>query len=162
MTRPLPLPLPHLALTSRSISTLVGFCWNHLITCILLFEFISQLGIVKRSLAQLKIIINPILSSPHYGTSRTSQRYCYLLSERNTKTYSTNRHVSALVFSASPLLMVCRITHLVSIVNGGRKLVSGCLGAGSVPHAQSGRLDVCIRICHGGQNGRVNSSSSQT
>ena len=34
----------------------------------------------------------------------------------------------------------------MSIVNGGRKLASGCPGAGSVPHAQSRRLDVLVWV----------------
>ena len=73
----------------------------------------------------------------------------------------TNQHVSALVFSATPLLMVCRIAHLVSIVNGRRRLASGCLGVGSVPHAPSRKLLVHGWACPRGRNRKVRCSLSQ-
>ena len=54
----------------------------------------------------------------------------------------TNRHVSAPVLSASHLLMVCRIIHLV-FVNGGGRLVSGFPVAEFVPHVPDRRFGVC-------------------
>ena len=90
------------------------------------------------------------------GTARSSWPYV------DVGPIGTNCHVSAPVLLASHLLMVCRIVHLASLVNGGGRPVSGYPEAGFVLHVPSGKFSACRWIFLSDRSRRAKYSLSQT